>query len=363
MTKPTTRNDHAIDKLLQDRAQYVTWLARLDASSDAVPAVPDGVRIRIRADYHGRLQTVVEALRTHTSSLEEQLAELEVRRSELSLRESDEKDKLSEAELRHAVGEYDDARWQNVRGEHMRVLVATREELSRTTTEIERLSEVLATIRAPVPTELAAQPAPEPEPAPAPVAVAPPEPPAAVKPPPAPPAPPAPAPAPSPPVEPVIAEAVTEPAVAAAPAQSEMPLRPGTPKPAPPKPVVKPKEEGGKTLWFPSGKPADNSGGKLDELAFLKSVTGGEVGSSAPPGKRQSGGFARSAEPSPAAEVHARTPAPPPAPVSTAPAAEASKDRASSQNAPKTLKCAECGTMNRPTEWYCERCGAELAAL
>lgn len=29
----------------------------------------------------------------------------------------------------------------------------------------------------------------------------------------------------------------------------------------------------------------------------------------------------------------------------------------------KTLKCQECGTMNYPTEWYCERCGGELAAL
>jgi hypothetical protein len=29
----------------------------------------------------------------------------------------------------------------------------------------------------------------------------------------------------------------------------------------------------------------------------------------------------------------------------------------------KTLKCQECGTMNYPTEWYCERCGAELAAV
>jgi hypothetical protein len=29
----------------------------------------------------------------------------------------------------------------------------------------------------------------------------------------------------------------------------------------------------------------------------------------------------------------------------------------------KTLKCAECGAMNYPTEWYCERCGAELAAM
>lgn len=29
----------------------------------------------------------------------------------------------------------------------------------------------------------------------------------------------------------------------------------------------------------------------------------------------------------------------------------------------KTLKCQECGTMNYPTEWYCERCGGELAAM
>ena len=29
----------------------------------------------------------------------------------------------------------------------------------------------------------------------------------------------------------------------------------------------------------------------------------------------------------------------------------------------KTLRCQECGTMNYPTEWYCERCGGELAAM
>ncbi len=29
----------------------------------------------------------------------------------------------------------------------------------------------------------------------------------------------------------------------------------------------------------------------------------------------------------------------------------------------KTLNCDECETLNRPTEWYCESCGAELAAL
>ena len=29
----------------------------------------------------------------------------------------------------------------------------------------------------------------------------------------------------------------------------------------------------------------------------------------------------------------------------------------------KTLVCTECGTNNLPTEWYCEKCGAELSAF
>jgi hypothetical protein len=33
------------------------------------------------------------------------------------------------------------------------------------------------------------------------------------------------------------------------------------------------------------------------------------------------------------------------------------------QEATKTLRCAGCGAMNLPTEWYCERCGSELAAM
>jgi hypothetical protein len=29
----------------------------------------------------------------------------------------------------------------------------------------------------------------------------------------------------------------------------------------------------------------------------------------------------------------------------------------------KTLRCTGCGTNNLPTEWYCEKCGAELSAF
>jgi uncharacterized OB-fold protein len=36
---------------------------------------------------------------------------------------------------------------------------------------------------------------------------------------------------------------------------------------------------------------------------------------------------------------------------------------ASTKSELKTLKCRECGAMNNPSEWYCERCGAELSAL
>lgn len=41
---------------------------------------------------------------------------------------------------------------------------------------------------------------------------------------------------------------------------------------------------------------------------------------------------------------------------------ETKQDRPAHGSA-KTVKCGECGAPNLPTEWYCERCGAELAAL
>jgi outer membrane biosynthesis protein TonB len=40
-----------------------------------------------------------------------------------------------------------------------------------------------------------------------------------------------------------------------------------------------------------------------------------------------------------------------------------SRSEAVKPDASKTLKCPECGTANYPTEWYCERCGGELATM
>ena len=77
----------------------------------------------------------------------------------------------------------------------------------------------------------------------------------------------------------------------------------------------------------------------IDELAFLKSVTEDK---NAPSPRRASGAQFQPDDPQNATPV---------APID--------------ENAPveKTLKCKECGTMNVATEWYCEKCGGELAAM
>ncbi len=366
MTKPSPEGGTSIEKLLEDRAQFVSWLTRLNSTAGAPSPVPEAVRGRVRADYERRLEAVLEELRSHTSALEDQVAGLQARAGELAARESEHKEHLSEAEIRHMVGEYDDSKWEGIRTELLKVLAHVHDELSQTHAEIDRLNEVLGTIRSPVaPVVPDPEPAPIPEPPPSPApptiasgprpavttsgsrAALPPEPMA-----------PPPVPAPAPPVmEP------PRPA-ASAPAATEIPFRPAPPRPQPkapaPPPAPKKEEQPSRTLWFPSGKPAEAGGGgaKLDELAFLKSVTGNEAPAAPPPPpaaparSRASGGFTRAPEPA--------IPEAPPEPK--APAADTAKDR-SSGSGQKTLKCGECGTLNRPTEWYCERCGAELAAL
>lgn len=100
----------------------------------------------------------------------------------------------------------------------------------------------------------------------------------------------------------------------------------------------------------------------VDELEFLRSVTEDEDQGPAP--SRASGQIRMPDDV--AAELHsaqdarhgaARRPAADEIVVSQDTPTEPTKAAA------KTLKCDECGTMNLPTEWYCERCGAELAAL
>jgi hypothetical protein len=101
-----------------------------------------------------------------------------------------------------------------------------------------------------------------------------------------------------------------------------------------------------------------------DELAFLRSLITPEVasanvppGTAAPPANPlpQTGGVKEIEPPLTARRTEGDTP-----PLSmNVPESEAIVIRSDKDG--KTLKCAECGAMNIPTEWYCEQCGSELA--
>ena len=106
-----------------------------------------------------------------------------------------------------------------------------------------------------------------------------------------------------------------------------------------------------------------------DELAFLRSLITPEVGSSKIPGSArgpaaqppappplQSSGVVKESEPLLDPKRSGRdTP-----PLSmNVPGSESIVIRSDKDG--KTLKCAECGALNVPTEWYCEHCGSELA--
>lgn len=274
MGKSPGQSASAIESLLSERSQFEEWLAKLAASN-----APESVREKVRADYEQRLAKVMESLREHADAIDAELKRHESSRADLEKRESSALETMSEAELRHSVGEFDSGKWDEISRSQKAALDGIRSELGRVRSEISRLSEVQASISA----DSSGEKQKEEEQAP----------------------------------EPVRAPAATRSAPAAADATRTAP-RPDRPK---------------------------------DELDFLKSVAVEQSSSLSP-----SAAAGQKLPPEPPAPI------PPPAPEpSSEPPAQPKPSSGSSQA--KTLKCGECGTLNRPTEWYCERCGAELAAL
>jgi hypothetical protein len=303
MAKSSPRPANPIDALLEERDRFQTWLTRLD---EAGSTAPPAVRARIRGDYQQRLDQVVEQLRSHAAAVAEQLASLRVQQADLTQRELEAQETLAEAELRHAVGEYEESEWERVRGGSERLLIDVREELARVSDEIARLGEVQGLIAGP-----------------------PPPPPVAAK----PTLPGAPAPAP---VEDDGSDWEPDIPLADTPAEKSAPVIPSAPRFTPRSGSKASEATPPRTLPFPGRSEASP-----DDLAFIKSMA-----DETPAPRRSSGASPR------VSDAGSKPSEPPPA-----------GDRPSQAAAPKTLKCGECGTLNRPTEWYCERCGAELAAL
>ena len=287
MAKSNSSSDAIVTDLLAERNKYQTWITRLDSTKDTTPAA---VRGKVLADYQAKLEGVIERLTQHGDAVREQLEQRKVRKEELIADEAKSKETLAEAELRHAVGEYDEGDWTKVRAEMNKVLVGTREELAKVIEDIERLAEVAKLIATPPPPE----PKPEPKP------------------------------------EPAKAEA---------------------PKAAPAEPGAPSRRESGRVEFI---SPDTKAKPPADELEFLRATVGE---AEAPP----------SALPKTTRIERDKKPKGEPAAAAAATAAPAAEPEVlpEPKGTPevRTLKCPECGTMNRPTEWYCERCGSELAGV
>lgn len=265
----------AIQRLLDERRKIEQWLARLGMAADKTP---DAVRKRVRGDYERRLDEVVAELQGYTDELQSSLETHQTTRDGLARQEDEASERLAEAELRHAVGEYGESEWAGLKAEILETLVKIREERTAVEKEIGDLEEILERLEKPAVPAAEAGEGDEDE-----------------------------------------AEAEEE--------RDEEPEPVAAAPRRPSGPVAKPK-----------GAQTDAFG---DELAFLKSVTEDEHQGPAP--SRASGSI--------------RIPDLP---------EESSSDSAASRpssGGERTLKCGECGALNLPTEWYCERCGAELASL
>ena len=330
MSDAAPDSTHEIESLLADRQRLRGWLDRLDAAQDRAPAQ---VKHRVRADYEGRLAEVVARLRGFTTAISATLETLRGQRAAYESKRSEVEEVRAEAGLRHAVGEYTDEEWGQLEGDANQNIQGLSSEIDRLSVEITRLDEVLALVSPPEPQRR------EPPP-PRPIREARSE-------------------------ERLDIHVLEPEELTLTPRGKHSPddnqnvvtldpdtmddieaIRPETARPAPveaprftPKtgaePKPSPRDRGpARTIRFPTQQPtppADPSSQAVDEMTFLKSVT----------------------LDSPASRERAAADQRP----------SAASARARSPNASKTLKCAECGSMNKPTEWYCERCGAELAAL
>ncbi|MDQ8167478.1 MAG: hypothetical protein P3C09_06910 [Gemmatimonadota bacterium] len=328
MTESRAVSIDEIRSLVAERQRYDDWLTALEARRADTP-----VRVfeRVHGDYVVRRDLVMAQLREHIGVLSAHGDELDGRHAALEAELATLEDERAEAMLRTAVGEYDDDRWATVREDVETKLAALGEQRDGLLLEIDEIHTLLSSARR--------------------------EPPAAV------------------------AEVV--PAAIAPAAEVDIPLGVGaegvadvrlvaampeladfdeeplpvmettqefddalalfSDEPAAPDTPVAPVLEGIEVeLEVHGGAAAADVADAFDDLAFLRSVT----------------------EPTPTSAPGAPFTATPAVPFTQAPAVTPALPTGAVPHDPvKTLRCTECGTMNLPTEWYCERCGGELAAF
>ena len=321
MSKAKTNALDALRALIAERQQYEQWMTALEAKKEGTP---EHVFERVQADYRSRLDRVVTDIRGHAEELQLSISTLSSRLVEVARDEDTRREGLQEAELRAAVGEYEPDQWEALKAEAEQGLekaAADRASLDAQLGElraIQKLSEVGSVGSVPGASE-----------------------PSALS---------------QAPSQPVASPASSQPAAA----QTH---RPEQTESAAPRPFVQqpsqPPAPAPATQSSPA-KPAERSSG--DGVQATKPV---ERPSDQPVEKARQDAeriplepVAAAASAMTASQQKPRSTKTPPGGVSATRKAEPAKPDQS-----KTLKCPECGTPNNPTEWYCERCGGELATM
>ena len=309
MSKAKTNALDALRALIAERQQYEQWISTLHAKREGTP---EHVFERVLTDYQGRLDRVVGEIRGHAEELQLSISTLSARLVEVARDEDTRREGLQEAELRAAVGEYEPAQWEQIRSEAESALEkigADRQSLDSQLSElraIQKLSEM------------------------SPGAA---EPPAEVQ------------------AAPVVAD---KPVVAQTPSVEPAPSTPQRETaPAPSSEIAGSTDSGiraGSTA-SPSAKPAAEPPSRPASEPV--------AAASSSPASVPLDSVAAAAS---AAAGAASKPRSMKSPMGGVQAVRARSDSARPDSM-KTLKCPECGTANYPTEWYCERCGGELATM
>jgi hypothetical protein len=165
MPRGTSKSTAIIQRLLEERRQYEAWIARLNDSADATPGQ---VRARVRSDYEARLSAVTEELKAHAESARQAIEEKRHLRGELQKKETTAAERLTEAELRHAVGEYDEAQWGQVHKDILAEVISVREDLQAVEADLRKLQELDALVHSKPTVPSVSTPAAPAPPAPAP---------------------------------------------------------------------------------------------------------------------------------------------------------------------------------------------------
>ncbi len=364
-----------VRSLVAERQRYDDWLTALDARRAETPS---RVFDRVHGDYVARRDVVMTQLREHVGALSTHGDELDSRLSTLEAELATLEDERIEAMLRTAVGEYDDNRWEVVRQDVEAKIASLGEQRGGLLTEVDEIRTLLASASSEPPVEVVEAEVSDVTEA---VSVAltvdttvdvPVDTPVDAS-------------------DELTAERVVEPfadvdiAFGATPdVLSEVRLVTEMPELVPEmvlEPVPEPVAEQASSEFDDALAMFADSTGTPDPT-FTRSLEGIEVE------RDVHGASSMSAPPAPRSNTATATPASSsspstapldagdafddlaflrsvidPTPARSSPGVSSGSTAAPTSEPLKTLRCTECSTMNLPTEWYCERCGGELAAF